>query len=172
MLTLVQMHGDPGSGKSAIARGLALGSELVHIDKDVILSSLLEGGAGEELARPLAHEVMWALANDVLAQGKSVVVDTPAWRPPTVERGQAIARHHAAQYVMIECVCSTDEIDERLASRVRLRSHPETRRNWYVEWNLERPSVDRLRLNTSQPLDSAIREAREYVNSQSAEVNP
>lgn len=172
MLTLVQMHGDPGSGKSTIARGLATSADLVHIDKDVILSSMLEGGAGEGISRPLAHEVMWAIADDVLAQGKSVVVDTPAWRPTTVERGQAIARRHSAQYVMIECVCSLGEIDDRLATRVRLRSHPDRRRNWYVEWNLERPRVDRLCLNTSQPLDAAIREAREYVLNQSGEVNP
>ncbi len=66
--------------------------DVVHLDKDVILSAMLASRTRGRDARPLAHTVMWALADDILAQGKSAVVDTPAWRTATVERGQSIAR--------------------------------------------------------------------------------
>ncbi|HVB54658.1 MAG TPA: AAA family ATPase [Candidatus Acidoferrales bacterium] len=122
-LVLVQMAGAPGTGKSALAAALGQQIGAVVLDKDVVKSALLDAGIGWETAGVAASEAMFALADSGLAQGVSVVLDSPAHFAVIPERGVAVATAQGAAYRFIECVCEDlGEVGRRLAGRSRRRS--------------------------------------------------
>ncbi len=87
MSTLViQMHGLPGSGKSAVARAVAPHLGAVVLDKDVIKAALLRAGVPEEQAGPSAYEVYFAQARELAGLGYDIVLDNPVFWPSVEER--------------------------------------------------------------------------------------
>lgn len=175
-ILLLQMAGSPGSGKSALA--LCLGKTLgaVVLDKDAIKSALLEAEVGWETAGSGSHEVFFAIADSVLAQGLSVVLDSPSHYPEIPERGLALASARGAQYRFIECVCDDlAEIRRRLAGRPRRRSQwrdldsqaPEG--NTRAEkigphrWRTYGPPDGWLVVDTGQPLEASLATAQKYL---------
>jgi predicted kinase len=122
-LLLVQMAGPPGSGKSALARALGRALGMVVIDKDVIKTTLLEAEISWEAAGAAAQGTAFALAESLLDQGVSVVLDSPSYYDVIPLRGLAVAGEAGATYRCIECRCDDlEEIARRLAGRVPRRS--------------------------------------------------
>src|SRR5438876_139443 len=122
---IVQMHGEPGSGKSTIARALGWALDAIVLDKDVIKAALLRTGVAEAQAAPAAYEAFFGLAADLAAQGRSLVLDNPVYWPRIEKTWIAIAERHGASRVMIECVCARrEELARRLAARDSLESQP------------------------------------------------
>ena len=74
---LLQLSGVPGTGKSTLARGLAAGLDLVVLDTDVVKSALLSTDVPFAVAGRATYAAVLALAGDLLAQGRSVVIDSP-----------------------------------------------------------------------------------------------
>ncbi|TCM48999.1 hypothetical protein EV648_103267 [Kribbella sp. VKM Ac-2568] len=94
----------------------------------------LERDGAFTIARVASCSVLKAIADDVLAQGLGVVIDSPCFYDELLAAGQALAAKHGVAYRYIECV--TEDIgllDTRLRSRPALRS--------------QRPSVDELLSN-------------------------
>ena len=104
-LFLLQMAGPPGSGKSALARTIGRCTGAVVLDKDVIKTAALAAGAEESLAAPLAYEAFFALADHLLGQGQSVVLDSPSFWENIPTKGATIAAERMVAYYFIECVC-------------------------------------------------------------------
>src|SRR5262245_39655858 len=96
-LFLLQMGGTSGTGKSALAHMIGQQTGAVIIDYDVIKSAALDAGAEWELSGRIGYMTGWALANAVLLQGASVILDSPSRFRQIVEQGAAIgidmARH-------------------------------------------------------------------------------
>lgn len=119
-LLLIQLAGLPGAGKSTLARELAVSYRTVVLDLDTIKSALLGKDVPWGLAGGAAYEVIWALTDESLGLGRSVIIDTPARHANIPVRGQEIAERHGATYRFVECVCpDTDELRRRLRTRVR-----------------------------------------------------
>src|SRR5436305_7514751 len=112
------MAGTPGSGKSTLARAVARARDALVLDTDVVKSAILDAGVAWAQAGPAGYEVLFALADDLLAQGKNVIIDSPSHYPHIPERGSAIALRYGARYRFVECICADEaELGRRLVGR-------------------------------------------------------
>ena len=122
---IIQMSGAPGSGKSSIANLLAQ-SELINavvINHDLIKSFFLELDMSLDQAAKLAYRLDWTLAEDMIKQGRSVIIDSVCNYNELINDGIALARKYGYDYKYIECkVGDIDLLDRRLQTRTSLRS--------------------------------------------------
>ena len=165
-MIVIQMHGEPGSGKSTVAKALASRIDAIVLDKDIIKSALLRTGAPEALAASGAYEAYFALALDLVAQGHSVVLDNPVFWPRVEERWLALSRDAGCPPLLIECVCpDREEIVRRLNSRNGLESQPRDPLDM-KKYPDSRPTAyePRLTLDTRRPLDVLVNEAAAYID--------
>ncbi|KAM0330898.1 hypothetical protein ACHAQA_003854 [Verticillium albo-atrum] len=119
----IQMSGAPGSGKSTLSRQLAKSIDAVVFDHDIIRSTILEQGTEFDNAAKLAYSIGWALAEDTIRQGQSVIMDSTCNYQETLDRGSALAHKYGYDYWYVECrVNDLAVLDRRLHERVPLRS--------------------------------------------------
>lgn len=119
----IQMSGAPGSGKSTIARLLGQSIGGVVIDHDVLRSSLLENNLEFSQAAKNAYELQWALAQDVMKQGLSVIIDSTCNFQIVLDRGTELAKQQGYHYWYVDCqVRDVDLLDRRLRSRDAMTS--------------------------------------------------
>jgi predicted kinase len=160
---LLQMAGQPGSGKSALARLIANRTGAVVLDKDVLKTAALDAGADEQLSGPVAYETFFALANHLLGQELSVVLDSPSFWESIPARGSSIAAERMVPYYFIECICpDRSELARRLRERPRLRSNP-GEESLDEAWETVAPSGAYLRVETTQPIEHCLEVALDYL---------
>jgi predicted kinase len=122
---VIQMHGEPGSGKSTVARELGARIGAIILDKDVIKAALLRVGIVEQQAAAGAYEVFFAQAHALVAAGHSIILDNPVYWETVERRWFEISDAADSPHILIECVCADrDEIARRLATRDALESQP------------------------------------------------
>jgi predicted kinase len=158
------MHGEPGSGKSTLARALGRALPAVVIDKDVIHSALLRAGVDPTVAGGASYESMRALARPLLEDGRSIIFDSPCFWPQIETDGRAIAADFGAPWMMIECVCPSDLVEHRLATRERLESNPLQRGAGAGRPGMYVPACERLALDTRRPVEELVAEALTCVH--------
>jgi predicted kinase len=178
---LIQMSGAPGAGKSTIAEAIAPQIGAIIIDHDITKSTLLKAHLPDAIAGKASYLVLGALAQDLLRQGFNVILDSPCFYDELLARGQQIAREAKSQYLYIECIVENlNELDLRLRNRNRRssqvagiqRSAEESmgderfiEARVFEDWvaNMKRPAREYLRLDTSQPLETSIDQAMQYI---------
>jgi predicted kinase len=162
---VVQMHGEPGSGKSTVARALGAHIGAVVLDKDVIKAALLRSGIAEEQAAAGAYETFFAQARALAASYHNVVLDNPVYWESVERRWLEIARDAGSPPILIACVCDDrDELARRLREREAVESQPREpfdllRHPGAVETRFE----PRLTLDTTRPLAQVVHEAVAYI---------
>lgn len=168
-LLLIQMHGEPGSGKTTLARALAAQLPAVHLDKDVVMTAIMKARIPREVAGPASYETLWDLGRSMIEQGRSVIVDSPAYWPVIEERGRGLAREMGARYVMVETRCNdAEEVDRRLATRERLPTNPTGRHDWLALPGTREPTRERLVLDSTQPVHTLVVEVLTFVGREAA----
>lgn len=165
MPIVVQMHGEPGSGKSTVARALGGRIGAVVLDKDVIKAALLRSGIAEAAAAPAAYETYFAQSHALVDAGHSVILDNPVYWEPVERRWLELARAAGSPPILIACVCADRaEIARRLATRGAVESQPrvplDLRRH---PGAVETAFQPRLTLDTTRPLAELVDEAAAYV---------
>jgi len=159
---LLQMAGEPGSGKSALARVIARRTGAVVLDKDVLKTAALHAGAEEALASQIAYEAFFDLAGHLLGQGLSVVLDSPSFFEAIPTKGQAIADKRGVCYHFVECICDDQaELERRLAGRSKLDSQPSAPESG--DRTTVAPQGAYLRVDTLQPIERCLELVLEYV---------
>jgi predicted kinase len=127
---LIIFSGLPGVGKTTIARKLALEIGGVHVRIDSIEEAIRASGA---LAGPMAdvgYRVAYAVAEDNLHVGRTVIADSV--NPLTLTRNAwvEVARRAHAQVFEVEIRCS-DSKTHRSRVETRVRDFPGS---WQVKW--------------------------------------
>ena len=161
---VVQMHGEPGSGKTTLARALAPRIPAVHIDKDVVMTAMVQSRLPREVAGPLSYETIWAVGKSLVEQGYSIIVDSPAYWPQIEGAGRGMASASGATYAMIEVRCAdSQEVERRLATRQALETNPSERRDWLAIPGTREPTRDRLVLDGELPVAQLVCQALDYL---------
>lgn len=120
---LLQMAGVSGAGKSSLARSIGRHTGAVVIDYDVVKSAALDTGFTWHEAGRIGYGTSRAVADSLLAQGLSVVLDSPCRFQQIVDEGTAIAQSRGAAYAFIECgIVDEDVVRQRMNARERYRS--------------------------------------------------
>jgi predicted kinase len=159
---LLQMAGPPGSGKSALARVIGRRTGAVVLDKDILKTAALHAGAEETLAGGIAYEAFFDLADHLLGQGLSVVLDSPSFYETIPAKGQAIASGRGVRYHFVECMCDDKaELERRLAGRSRLDSQPGAPES--NGRSTLTPLGAYLRIDTLQPIERCLELVLEYL---------
>ena len=99
---LVQLSGVPGSGKSRLARSIAEATGFVVVDTDVLKSSIVGSGVPVAAAGPVTYGAALALAQDLLEQGRTVVLDSPCRYRQLLDSGRRKAGALGVRYAFIE----------------------------------------------------------------------
>lgn len=165
-LVLVLMAGLPGTGKSTLARAIGATFGWPVIDKDVILTSLLDSGIAEPAAQPASYAAMFALGLDLLSsQRRSVILDSPAGLPVSTAQARRVAETAGATLVCILCLADRETRNARVAGRTALRSQP-VRVSRTIGDGHDRFAHlpdDAIAIDMTQPFDVALRDAVDHL---------
>jgi predicted kinase len=122
---LLILSGLPGVGKTAVARGLARHLGALHLRIDSIEQAIRDGGADRDL-RDAGYRVAYAVAEDNLRLGHTVVADSVNPIQLTRDSWLAVAERAAVRAIEIEVICSDltehkRRVETRLADIPRLQ---------------------------------------------------
>ena len=168
------MAGLPGTGKSTIAAKIRerLGYPLVSVDQ--IESAVLSAGIDSDQPTGLAaYLVAETLAGNVLESDRSIIVDAVNAVNPAREQWVSLASRHGAALTFIEVVCSDPAVHrERLEARSRDLPHV-SEPSWhaveqsldeYDEWVGPSAAVDRITLDSMEPLGIIVDKALAFID--------
>jgi predicted kinase len=148
---LVVLSGLPGVGKTTVARELAVALGAVHVRIDSIEQALRNAGWEIEAE---GYRVAYAVAEDNLRLGRSVVADCVNPWPLTRGEWRSVGDRARARVFDVEVVCSdAKEHRRRVESRAtdisghRLPTWSEVVRRDYCPWDTDRLVIDTARLN-------------------------
>src|SRR5258708_6657846 len=112
-LVLVLLKGQPGTGKSTLAEGLArmLGWELIVRDNFKVTLAVTDLVVDEIGAK--SYRLMWSRALRVLESGRPCICDANLSQPSALTEIDWIVTQTGAQPVFIECLCSDPSEHQR-----------------------------------------------------------
>jgi predicted kinase len=172
---LIVTAGLPGAGKSAIAEELSnrLGIPVVSVDP--IESAILSAGIDSDQPTGLAaYLVAETIVDSVLTSGSSAIVDAVNAVNPAREQWVGVAAKHGDALKFIEVVCSDADLHRgRLEARNRNLPHM-SEPTWHAveqsldewdEWTGPSANVDRVVLDSVEPVDVLVGRALEFLES-------
>jgi predicted kinase len=151
---LLVLSGLPGVGKTTIARELARVTGAVHVRIDSIEQALRGAGVAVEGE---GYRVAYAVAEDNLRLGRTVIADCVNPWPLTRDAWRAVADRVGVRFLDVEIVCSdADEHRRRVESR-RADIAGHTLPTWsevvardYRPWDRDHLVVDTARMDVDE----------------------
>src|SRR5205807_1185731 len=125
------MRGFPGTGKSTIARAIAAALHAPLIDRDILRQKAVDLFGNLPQIGRFSYELMFALVEEQLRLGLSVVVDTPLTYRTTYEQAKELARSFQTPMLVVHCQCPPEVQRRRRAKLFRSISYLN-----YFEWLL------------------------------------
>jgi predicted kinase len=146
---LVIMSGLPATGKTALARALALEIGAVHLRIDIIEQAVVRAGAGDHPLGPAGYTIAYALADDLLRQGFTVIADCVNPLGVTRQDWRDVAASAGVDHLDVEVVCSEPaEHERRSAARTAdipgliLPTWADISQREYEPWDRDRLVID------------------------------
>lgn len=143
---LIVLSGLPGTGKTTIARGVAMAMTAMHLRIDTIEQALRDAGVKVEGE---GYGVGYGIAEDNLQVGRTVIADCVNPWPLTRDAWRAVAVRTGVRAIDVEVVCSdAAEHRRRVESRAadiaghRLPTWTEVVERDYRPWSTERLVID------------------------------
>jgi predicted kinase len=162
---LIIFGGLPGAGKTTIARELARQIEATYLRIDSIEQAIRDSEALSRPVNDVGYRVGYAVAEDNLRVGRTVIADSVNPVQLTRDAWVAAAKRAQAIAVEIEVVCSDlDEHRRRVEGRVtdiqgaRLPTWQQVLLRDYRPWHRDRLVIDTVCRSVAQNVET-IREA-------------
>lgn len=115
---LIVIGGLPGTGKTTLARLLAARIEAVHLRVDTIEQAIVRSGMAQHPVGPAGYVIGYALAEEHLRQGLTVIAESVNPLAVTRNSWQNVGTRAAAPVIEVEVVCSDpDEHRDRVGTR-------------------------------------------------------
>jgi predicted kinase len=156
---LIVIGGLPGTGKTALAQGLARALDAVHLRIDTIEQALRNATIDGEALGAAGYVVGYGVAADNLALGRTVVADGVNPLTNTRAAWRTVARRAAVAVFEVEVICSdATEHRRRVESRVsdipglKLPTWDEVQAWAYEPWDGEHLVIDTAR----QPVEQGV----------------
>jgi predicted kinase len=169
-MKLIIFTGLPGTGKSSLAEDVGRELRIPVFAKDWLEATLLRCElAPKNKDKPLGmagYELLTTLAERQLLLGQSVILDSVASTGSIRAAWQHLAEQYAAQRLVIECICSDENVH-----RSRLSGRQRNIPGWHeLEWaEVERVKSyysawqeDRLVLDAIDPIEKNLAAALAY----------
>ncbi|MCU1424122.1 MAG: uncharacterized protein JWM51_413 [Microbacteriaceae bacterium] len=170
---LVVMAGLPGTGKSAIAELIGQRLLVPVVSVDPIESAILRAGIESDQPTGLAaYLVAEALAESIIRAGGGLIVDAVNAVNPAREQWVSLGSRTEQTVKFIEVTCSDTALHKRrLEERERQLPHlveptwhaVEQSLDEYTEWSGPSAAVERIELDTVEPLDMLVERALEFL---------
>ena len=159
LMTLIVMRGYPGTGKSTIARAISAALHAPLIDRDILRQKAVDIFGNLPHVGRFSYELMFALTEEQLSLGLSVVVDTPLTYRTTYEQAKELAQTFHVPMLVVHCQCSPEVQKRRLEGRVGKVS--EFQITSWEEWMQWKPRFEDFDdegcvIDTSNPLDDSL----------------
>jgi predicted kinase len=162
---LIIFGGLPGVGKTTIARELACQLGGVYLRIDSIEQAIRDTGKRTEPLDDAGYRVGYAVAEDNLLLGRTVIADSVNPLQLTRDAWLAVATHAGVGAVEVEVICSDKQRHrERLEARpvdisgLRLPTWEEVVTREYEPWNREHIVIDTTRGSVAK-IVTELREA-------------
>lgn len=163
---LVVMAGLPGTGKSTIAEVLGARLRASIVSVDPIESAILKAGIDADQPTGLAaYLVAETMAEQVLASGRTVIVDAVNAVEPARLQWRDLAQRAGVSLRVIEVVCSDGDLHQRRLEK-RMRAWPHLQEvSWraveqsvegYEEWKGKSAALPRVTVDTVEPLGANV----------------
>ncbi|MEM3075539.1 MAG: AAA family ATPase [Candidatus Bilamarchaeaceae archaeon] len=162
---LVIICGLPGTGKSTLAKTLAEKIGAATISSDSIRMQILEQRTYSEKEKEIVYEEMFKKAGNLLANGKSVILDATFYKKNYREKAKAHAEKAKTDFFIIECTTDERVLKKRLFSRTKKTSESEADFAVYkkVKELFEPISEPHLTVDTSLPLEKQVQLVEKYL---------
>ncbi len=182
---LLVVSGLMGTGKSTLARSLSAALGWKWLRSDVVRKELAEISPlehrFEEFGRGIyspdfsqrTYETLLGRASELLGSGQSAVIDASFSKQAVREQALAAARQGGAEFFLVECQCSGEEIQRRLARRPAQENEPSDGR-WGIFFDQKREYEKIVRgpflaLNTEGPPEEGLARVFRHLLARGAE---
>lgn len=161
---LIVMGGLPGAGKTTLARLLAARIGAVHLRVDTIEQAIVRSGVARHPVGPVGYAVGYALTEEHLRQGLTVIAESVNPLSVTRDAWRATALGAGVPVVEVEVTCSDPaEHRRRVTSRpvdipdLPLPDWQQVVDREYEPWDRERVVVDTAGQSPQQSLAVLLR---------------